>query len=137
MTRGRRMLARLRRTLTAYVSTFADSAGFATDPIPFDTSLGQTPARLVLIGSTELKCQRARYREGGTCLRGRIRFSSAGTRSSTGCGIGSPSRVLARCIDETRHDRVRHLGAKGWHGENVTLPARQFTTNGQRLLAGG
>ena len=51
-------------TLTLYASSFADIAGFAADPIPFDASLGRAPARLVLIGSTELVWQRARYREG-------------------------------------------------------------------------
>ena len=50
-------------TLTLYESCFADVAGFAADPIPFDRALGQRPARLVLIGSTELTWQRARYRE--------------------------------------------------------------------------
>jgi hypothetical protein len=51
-------------TLTLYESSFADVAGFAADPIPFDQVLGKTSARLVLIGSTELVWQRARYREG-------------------------------------------------------------------------
>ena len=41
-------------TLTLYESCFADVAGFAADPIPFDRVLGKTSARLVLIGSTEL-----------------------------------------------------------------------------------
>jgi hypothetical protein len=51
-------------TLTLYESSFADVAGFAADPIPFNDALGRTPARLVLIGNTELVWQRARYREG-------------------------------------------------------------------------
>jgi hypothetical protein len=51
-------------TLTLYESSFADVAGFAADPIPFDRNLAPTTARLVLIGSTELAWQRARYREG-------------------------------------------------------------------------
>ena len=51
-------------TLTLYASSFSDIAGFAANPIPFDQALGRTPARLVLIGSTELGWQRARYREG-------------------------------------------------------------------------
>ena len=51
-------------TLTLYESSFADVAGFAADAIPFDHDLGRQTARLVLIGSTELEWQRARYREG-------------------------------------------------------------------------
>jgi hypothetical protein len=51
-------------TLTLYESNFADIVGFASEPIPFDASLGRAPARLVLVGSTELVWQRARYREG-------------------------------------------------------------------------
>ena len=51
-------------TLTLYESSFADVAGFAADLIPFDGSCAKTAARLVLIGSTELEWQRARYREG-------------------------------------------------------------------------
>jgi hypothetical protein len=54
-------------TLTLYESCFADVAGFAADPIPFDRALGKASARLVLVGSTELVWQRARYRE-GQCL---------------------------------------------------------------------
>ena len=51
-------------TLTLYESSFADVAGFAADPISFDQQFARTTARLVLIGSTELAWQRARYREG-------------------------------------------------------------------------
>ena len=51
-------------TLTLYESSFADVAGLAADPIPFDHDVARTNARLVLIGSTELVWQRARYREG-------------------------------------------------------------------------
>jgi hypothetical protein len=51
-------------TLTLYESCFADVAGFAADPIPFDRGVSHKPARLVLIGSTELVLHRARYREG-------------------------------------------------------------------------
>lgn len=51
-------------TLTLYESNFAEVAGFAADPIPIDQDLARTTARLVLIGSTELTWQRARYREG-------------------------------------------------------------------------
>ena len=55
-------------TVTLHVSTFADVVGFAADPIPFDRALGQMPARLVLIGRTELVWQRARYLEGSHLL---------------------------------------------------------------------
>jgi hypothetical protein len=49
-------------TLTLHTSTFADVAGFAADPIPFQTEFGRTTARLVLIDTTELAWHRARYR---------------------------------------------------------------------------
>jgi hypothetical protein len=51
-------------TLTLYESNFSEVAGWAADPLPFDASRGQTPARMVLIESTERGRQRARYREG-------------------------------------------------------------------------
>jgi len=49
-------------TLTLYRSSFADIVGFAADPIPFDRVLGETPARLVLVGAMDRVSQRARYR---------------------------------------------------------------------------
>ena len=49
--------------LTLYESSFADVAGFAADPLSCDLAGGRTPARLVLVGNTELVWQRARYRE--------------------------------------------------------------------------
>jgi hypothetical protein len=52
-------------TVTLYAATLADVIGLAAQPVPFDTALGRTPTRLVLIGSIELGWQRARYREGG------------------------------------------------------------------------
>jgi hypothetical protein len=54
-------------TVTLYESKFADIAGWAADPIPFDSTLGGTPARLVLIGKSDLELQKAYYRE-GHCL---------------------------------------------------------------------
>lgn len=51
-------------TLTLEESSFAEVAGFAADPLPFDSSLGRTPARLVLIDRSDEGLQRARYREG-------------------------------------------------------------------------
>lgn len=48
-------------TMTLYASTFADVAGFAAEAIAFDAALGVAPARLVLVDTTELAWQRARY----------------------------------------------------------------------------
>jgi hypothetical protein len=49
-------------TVTLHASTFADVAGFAVDPLVFDTTRGRTPARLVLIEARELAWHKARYR---------------------------------------------------------------------------
>ena len=54
-------------TMTLHSATFADVAGFAASPIPFQDEFGRTPARLVLIDTTELAWHRARYR-GEHCL---------------------------------------------------------------------
>jgi len=51
-------------TLTLEESSFAEIASYTAEPIPFDRALGRTPARLVLVCSTRLELQRARYREG-------------------------------------------------------------------------
>jgi hypothetical protein len=51
-------------TLTLYAATLADVAGMAADPVALDAEQAKTPARLVLIDTTELAWQRARYREG-------------------------------------------------------------------------
>jgi len=50
-------------TLTLHASTFSDIAGFAANPLVFDTTCGHTPARLVLIEARELVWHKARYRE--------------------------------------------------------------------------
>ena len=52
------------RTVTLEESSFAEVAGFAADPIPFDATLGGTPARVVLIDSKDLDLQEASYSEG-------------------------------------------------------------------------
>jgi len=52
-------------TMTLYESTVSDLAGFADDPIVFDTRDPETVARLVLIDAVELTWQRARYTESG------------------------------------------------------------------------
>ena len=49
-------------TLTLHASTFADVAGFAANPLAFDTTRGRTPARLVLIEARELVWHKASYR---------------------------------------------------------------------------
>ena len=51
-------------TVTLEESSFARVAHLAVEPITFDTTLGRSPARLVLIASADLNLQKARYREG-------------------------------------------------------------------------
>ena len=51
-------------TVTLYESSFAEVAGWAADPIPFDATLAGMPARLVLIRKADLGLQKAYYREG-------------------------------------------------------------------------
>jgi hypothetical protein len=51
-------------TVTLCESSFAEVAGWAADQIPFDATLGETPARLVLIRKADLGIQKAYYREG-------------------------------------------------------------------------
>lgn len=51
-------------TVTLSESSFAEVAGWAADPIPFETQLAETPARLVLIRKADLGLQKAYYREG-------------------------------------------------------------------------
>lgn len=50
-------------TVTLEASTLTDLSGYAADPIVHATSLGNTPARLVLIESGELPLLSARYGE--------------------------------------------------------------------------
>ena len=51
-------------TVTLEESSFANVAHLAAEPITFGTTLGQRPARLVLIANADLKLQKACYREG-------------------------------------------------------------------------
>ena len=51
-------------TVTLEESSFASVAHLAAEPITFDATLGQRPARLVLIANADLKLQKACYREG-------------------------------------------------------------------------
>src|SRR5919197_4176030 len=50
-------------TVTLYTSTLTDLSGFAADPIVHDVVIGNLPARLVLIASTELEWHRRKYSE--------------------------------------------------------------------------
>lgn len=50
-------------TVTLYTSTLTDLSGYAVDPIVHATSLGNTPARIVLVDLNELPQHRARSRE--------------------------------------------------------------------------
>jgi hypothetical protein len=58
--------ARLDRpsTVTLEESSFAGVAHLTAEPIPFDTTLGGRPARLVLIAKADRDLQKASYREG-------------------------------------------------------------------------
>ena len=58
-------------TLTLHTSNFADVAGFAANPIPFNAEFGRKTARIVLVDMTELAWHRASYRRRGLPLRGR------------------------------------------------------------------
>jgi hypothetical protein len=51
-------------TVTLEESSFAKVAHLTADPIPFDATLGNRPARLVLIAEVDAKVQKACYREG-------------------------------------------------------------------------
>jgi hypothetical protein len=51
-------------TVTLEESSLAGVAHLAADPIPFDATIGDKPARLVLIADFDAKAQRACYREG-------------------------------------------------------------------------
>ena len=51
-------------TVTLEESNFARVVHLAAEPIAFDTTLGRSPARLVLIANADLKLQKACYREG-------------------------------------------------------------------------
>ena len=54
-------------TLTLHTANFADVAGFAANPIPFNAEFGRKTARIVLVDATELAWHRAAYRSEG-CL---------------------------------------------------------------------
>ena len=50
-------------TVTLHAATVRGRrAGFAAEPITFDSTRGRTPARLVLVDAMELAWQRAKYR---------------------------------------------------------------------------
>jgi hypothetical protein len=48
-------------TVTLHAATFADVVTLAAEAIVFDSTLGTTPARLVLVDAMELAWQRAKY----------------------------------------------------------------------------
>ena len=50
-------------TVTLHTAPLSDVSGMAADPIAFNTTRANAPARLVLVEGTELAWQRARYRE--------------------------------------------------------------------------
>ena len=54
-------------TLTLHTSNFADVAGFAANPIPFNAEFGRKTARIVLVDATERQWHRRAYRSEG-CL---------------------------------------------------------------------
>jgi hypothetical protein len=51
-------------TVTLYAATLVDVAALAADPVPYESDRAKSPARLVLIESTQLGWHRAKYREG-------------------------------------------------------------------------
>ena len=50
-------------TVTLHTAPLSDVSGLAADPVSVDAARARVPARLVLVDSTELVWQRARYRE--------------------------------------------------------------------------
>jgi hypothetical protein len=50
-------------TLTLYSAALSDVSGMAAYPITVDATRARTPARLILVDTTELAWQRARCRE--------------------------------------------------------------------------
>lgn len=50
-------------TVTLHAASFADVVTLAAEPVAFDRVRARTPARLVLVDTTELAWQRAKYRE--------------------------------------------------------------------------
>ena len=50
-------------TLTLYEAPLSDVSGMAADPVALDTVRAREAARLVLVNSSELAWQRARYRQ--------------------------------------------------------------------------
>ena len=51
-------------TLTLYEAPLSDVSGMAADPVALDSVRAREAARLVLVNSSELAWQRARYRQG-------------------------------------------------------------------------
>lgn len=51
-------------TVTLHTAPLSDISGMAADPVLFDTTLAKASARLVLVNSTQLEWQHARYHEG-------------------------------------------------------------------------
>lgn len=55
-------------TLTLYTGFVSDVAGFAADPTRLEEARPTSPARVVLVDSSELAWQRARYRQHGDLI---------------------------------------------------------------------
>lgn len=55
-------------TLTLYTGSVNDVAGFAADPARLEANTPKSPARVVLVDSSELAWQKARYRQHGDLI---------------------------------------------------------------------
>jgi hypothetical protein len=55
-------------TLTLYTGFVGDVAGFAAEPTRLEVTSATSPARVVLVDSSELAWQRARYRQHGDLI---------------------------------------------------------------------
>jgi hypothetical protein len=55
-------------TLTLYTGSVRDVAGFAADPTRLEAVKPTSPARVVLVDSSELAWQKARYRQHGELI---------------------------------------------------------------------
>jgi hypothetical protein len=85
-------------TITLYVATLADVAGFAANEFVRQPSAARSQARLVLVDGIELNWQRARYRQSGY----QLMSADAGVAGSTTLQLWLWRRLLASptCRDE-------------------------------------
>ena len=82
-------------TLTLYESNFADVAGFAANPIPFDRALGRTARAAGAHWSTDLEWQRSALSRRPVPARAN-RSDSRRTNELAALAVASPRRAVHR-----------------------------------------